>query len=58
MAEAVVGRFSKILQYLQKNICVGVFLKKVAGLEARKSVKRRLQNIAKFLRTAFSVEHL
>ena len=38
--------------------------KKVTGLEARKSIKRRLQyrcfpvNIAKFLRTAFSIEHL
>ena len=64
MAEAVVCRFSKNLQYLQKSICVGVFLKKVAGLEARKSIKRRLQkrcvlvNIAKFLGTAFSVKHL
>ena len=39
-------------------------LKKVAGLEARESIKRRLQhrcfpvNIAKFLRTAFSIEQL
>ena len=38
--------------------------KKIAGLEARKSIKRRLQyscfpvNIAKFLKTAFSIEHL
>ena len=38
--------------------------KKVAGVEARKSVKRRLQhrclpvNIAKFLKIAFSIEHL
>ena len=38
--------------------------KKVAGLEARKSIKRRLQhrrflvNIAKFLTTVFSIEHL
>ena len=38
--------------------------KKVGGLEARKSIKRRLikrrfpVNIAKFLRTAFSTEHL
>ena len=37
-------------------------LKKVAGFEAHKSIKRRLQrkcfpvNIAKFLRTAFSLE--
>ena len=39
-------------------------LKKVAGLEARKYIKRRLQdrcfpvNIAKFLRTAFYIEQL
>ena len=39
-------------------------LKKVAGFEAHKSIKRRLQrkcfrvNIAKFLRTAFSLEQL
>ena len=38
--------------------------KKVASLEARKSIKRRLQyrffpvNIAKFLKTAFSIKHL
>ena len=38
--------------------------RKFAGLEARKSIKRRLQhrcfpvNIAKFLRTAFSIEQL
>ena len=37
--------------------------KKVAGLEARKSIKRRVQhkffpmNSAKFLKTAFSIEH-
>ena len=37
---------------------------KVAGLEARKSIKRRLQdkcfpvNIAKFLKTVFSIEHI
>ena len=40
------------------------FFKKVAYLEARKSNKRRLQhrcfhvNIAKFLKTAFSIEQL
>ena len=44
-----------MLEYLFKN---------VAGLEARKSIKRRLQrrcfpvNIAKFLRTIFSIEHI
>ena len=38
--------------------------KNVAGLEARKSIKRRLQhrcfpvNTAKFLRTAFSIEQI
>ena len=38
--------------------------KKVVGLEACKYIKRKLQhrcfpvNIAKFLRTAFSIEHL
>ena len=38
--------------------------KKVAGFEARKSIKRRLQhrrfpvNIAKFLGTVFSIEHI
>ena len=37
---------------------------KVAGLETRKSIKKRLKhrcfpvNIAKSLRTAFSIEHL
>ena len=39
-------------------------INKVAGLEARKSIKRRLQhscfpvNIVKFLKTAFSIEQL
>ena len=56
--------FLKIWQYSQENTCVGHHLKKVAGLEARKSIKKRLQhrcfpmNIAKFLRTAFSAEQL
>ena len=49
------------------NTCFPVLeslIRKVAGLEARKSIKRRLQhrcfpvNIAKFLRTAFSIEQL
>ena len=43
---------------------LGVPFKKVAGLEARKSIKRRLQhrcfpvNIAKFSRSGFSIEQL
>ena len=47
----------KILQYLQENTCVGVFLKQVTGLQVYNFIKKRLQhrcfpvNIAKFLRT-------
>ena len=56
--------FSNILQYSQENTCVGVPFKESCRFEARKSIKRRLQhrcfpvNIAKFLRTAFSIEQL
>ena len=55
---------NKIFQYSQENTVLESLLNKVAGLEARKSVKRRLQhwcfpvNIVKFLRTAFSIEQL
>ena len=48
--------FLKILQYLEENTCV--------GLKACNFIKKRLQhkcfpeNIAKFLRTTFFIEHL
>ena len=60
----------KTCNFLKKGLqhrCFPVLeslFKKVAGLKARKSIKRRLQhrcfpvNIAKFLKTAFSIEHL
>ena len=56
--------FLKILQYSQKRLGLESLLKKVAGPEARKYIKSRLQdrcfpvNIAKFLRTAFYIEQL
>ena len=54
----------KIFQHSQKTPVLEFLFKKVAGFEARKSIKRRLQhrffpvNIAKFLKTAFSIEQL
>ena len=54
----------KSFQYSQETPVLESLLKKVAGLEARKSIKSRLQhrffpvNIAKFLKTAFSIEQL
>ena len=48
----------------RKTLVLESLLKKVAGFEVCKSIKRRLQhrcfpvNIAKFLRTAFSIEQL
>ena len=62
--------FKKNCNFLKKGLqhrktpVLESHFKKVAGLEARKSMKRKLQhrcfpmNIAKFLKTAFSVEHL
>ena len=52
--------FLTVLQYSQKNTCVGVsFFNKVVGLKACNFIKKRLQHrcfpviIANFLRTAF-----
>ena len=48
----------------EKTTVLQFLFKKVAGLETRKSIKRRLQrrcfpmNIAKFLKTSFSIEQL
>ena len=70
MAQVIVPRFSSI--YVFWNICnihrktpvLESLFNKAAGLEACKSIKRKLQrryfpvNITKLLRTAFSIEHL
>ena len=54
----------KFCSIYRKTTVLESLFKKVAGLEARKSIKERLQhrcfpvNIAKFLRTAFSIEQL
>ena len=70
-AEAVVQRcsvkmvFLEISQNSQENTCARVsFFKKVAGLRPATLLKKRLchrcfpVNLAKFLRTPFSIEHL
>ena len=57
-------KFLKISQYSQKNTCVGVFLKQSCRLISLQIYEKILQykyfsiNIAKFLRTAFFIEHL
>ena len=69
MAEAITdflqNKFSQKFCNIQRKIPVLESLfNNVAGLESCKSIKRRLQhsyfpvNITKFLRTAFSIEHL
>ena len=65
-SEAAVHRFSsklaflKILQYSPENTCIGIsFLKKVADLKGRNSIRKRLEHMSfpvsinTFLRTAF-----
>ena len=58
-----VGVLLKVTQYSQENTCVGVsFFNKFPVLQACKFIKEKLQqcfpmDIAKCLRTAFSIEH-